>query len=953
LSDIKTVDLINATTGSVTFEAAGWTNVGEIVMEKGLAGGAARFANLQTGVDLGISVAGTLTASYTDGVSVYFSDMNAGDNASFADGNVDFNVAAGNTGVSLSVTSTGDLTLGTVTITAGDGADLDQTDLWASGDLTVGNVMVTLGNSVSMDSLEIDASGSVTIGDISFVQGDNGESNDISISSTDSGDVTVGNISLTIGDYTDTTPASFTLDVYANSGDLTIGNIGAVMGDSGSGLSIDVSNYYGNLTVGSIGVLIGDQTDVNVSIDNNSGTGDVSISFVAVEVGISSSLDVSITSTGISGSSLGDMSIGGLSFVLAEDATGEVSIEHYSYGSLTGTSAETIGALTVGDIDVTLGSDATLSVDITQAMYGTLTADAASAGDLTIGALSANMAIGASLDFNVEVSNTNGGDIGNVAIGDVTIVGDDGASFDWTLDVDNTYADVGSVTVGDFDVTLGVDGQGYVSITITGEDIGTVAIGDMNWTVGVDSVSNSGWWMSVDASGDIGSVTRGDTDVVLGAEASMTYAALSVSASGDIGSVSKGDSTWVLGAGAYASYDYLAVYADGDVGTVTQGDLDVTVGADATYTNSNYLSVTASGTVDSVTMGDITAMVDAGGDFYFYVSVSGDDGVGAVSVGDISLTTEGGDRAEVWVQVDSTGGDIGSVTIGDIELVASGTAAATFSLDVNAAAGALDSLSIGNVDLSSTVSSTVNVNILSTAALLTDADITIDAFTLHGSGAYVFNVGNATYTGDITLNNLVVDVTATATGAYDIADLLVGVLTTGDITLGTIDYSGYSYTGGSTGVDINVAGYLGDIVVIGSDQDDTITDNTETNVLTGNDGADTFSFVYVDADGVGLSLAAADVITDFEHGVDVIELDTTSASTADQYYEGTAATFAAFKTLAETQMTSSPEDNVVAIQVGSDVYVAVDMDNEDEIDTVIVLTGASITTLNFADFSFV
>jgi hypothetical protein len=272
---------------------------------------------------------------------------------------------------------------------------------------------------------------------------------------------------------------------------------------------------------------------------------------------------------------------------------------------------------------------------------------------------------------------------------------------------------------------------------------------------------------------------------------------------------------------------------------------------------------------------------------------------------------------------------------------------------VNAAAGALGALSIGNVDLSSTVSSTVNVNILSTAALLTDADITIDAFTLHGSGAYVFNVGNATYTGDITLNNLVVDVTATATGAYDISDLLVGVLTTGDITLGTIDYSGYSYTGGSTGVDINVAGYLGDIVVIGSDQDDVITDNDETNVLTGNGGADTFSFVYVDADGVGLSLAAADVITDFEHGVDVIELDTTSASTADQYYEGTAATFAEFKTLAETQMTSSPEDNVVAIQVGNDVYVAVDMDNEDEIDTVIVLTGASITTLNFADFAFV
>jgi hypothetical protein len=277
----------------------------------------------------------------------------------------------------------------------------------------------------------------------------------------------------------------------------------------------------------------------------------------------------------------------------------------------------------------------------------------------------------------------------------------------------------------------------------------------------------------------------------------------------------------------------------------------------------------------------------------------------------------------------------------------------TVSLDVDAAAGELGSLVLGDIDLSSSLSSSVDVNILTTAALLTDADITIDAFTLRGSGAYQFDVGFATYTGDITINNLVVDVTATATGVYDISDLLVGVLTTGDLTLGTVDYSGYSYTGGSTGVDIDVSGYLGDIVVIGSDQDDTITDNTETNTLTGNDGADVFSFVYVDADGVGLSLAAADVITDFVHGEDVIELDTTAASTADAYYEGTATTFAEFKTLAETQMTSSPEDNVVAVQVGSDVYVAVDMDDNDEIDTVIVLTGVSTSSLNFADFAFV
>ncbi|MDF2466745.1 MAG: hypothetical protein K0Q43_4980, partial [Ramlibacter sp.] len=375
LQDIKTIELINADSATVSFQAAGWTNIGEIVMESGLAGGAARFANLQAGVDLGISVAGTLSASYTDGVSVYFSDMNAGDNAAFVDGNVSFNLAADSTGASLSVSSTGDLTLGSVTVTAGDGASFDDTDLWASGDLTVGNIMVTLGNSVSMDSLEIDASGSVTIGDLTFVQGDNGESNDISISSTDSGDVTVGNISLTIGDYTDTTPAEFSFDVYAESGNLTVGNITGVLGDSGNGLSIDISNYYGNLNVGSVGLIAGDSTSLSLEIGNWSGTGDVAVGFVAMEVGISSSLDLEISATGTSGDNVGSLTVNGLSFVLAEDADGEVDVIHSSTGTLTGTSAETIGALTVGNIDMNLGSDATLDVSITQAMWGAVTAD--------------------------------------------------------------------------------------------------------------------------------------------------------------------------------------------------------------------------------------------------------------------------------------------------------------------------------------------------------------------------------------------------------------------------------------------------------------------------------------------------------------------------------------------------------------------------------------------------
>lgn len=967
VKDIATVQLINADAGTINFDAGSWTNIGEIVMDSGTSGGVAFFDNLEAGVDLVLSVDGGLSASYTDGVFVELG-ADKGDSVSLVDGNLTVTVADSNT-AGFYISSTGDLALGDIALTQGDNGSFSSSSIVAGGDLTIGNLVIELGDSSDMGDADIIAANNLTMGDITLVQGDNGGSNDLTISSSSSGDVTVGDISIAIGDNTGS--HEFTFDIYANSGNITVGNITGTIGDSTTGLNVTVEAYVGSVTVGDIMLTAGAASTtgdggINLNISDWDSSGDVTVGDIAVTVGQSATLDVEISATGNSGTTadgaaaaLGDMTLGNLTFNLAEDATGSVDIEHYTTGTLTGSSAETIGALTIGDIAINLGADATIDVSITQAMYGTQTSGT-TIGDVTIGNLDVELGIGASASVSVEVTNNASGDIGSVTMGDVTAVGDDGSWFEYTLDVSATAGDVGSVTVGNVDVELGVDAGGYFSITINADNIGTVDIGDIDWTVGISSDGNEGWWMGIYAAGDIESVTRGDTTVVLGADASNTYAALSVTATGDIGSVTKGDISYVLGAGAYASYDYLAVYADGNVGTVTQGNLDVTVGADATFTSDNYVSVTASGTIDTVTVGDIAADVAAGGSFDYYVKVSGDAGVGDVTVGDITLSSDGGDLANLTVEVVANTGDIGSVTVGDITLTAAGTSTVSVTIEANGS-GELGALNIGNVDLSASVSSSVAVNILtnSVTVLGTDADITIDSFTLQGSGAYQFNVGYAAYAGDITLNNVVVDVSATTSGMYDLTGLLAGVLTTGDVTLGTVDYSHYAVTTDTVpavdGAVIDVSGFAGDIVVIGSDGDDTITDNTETNTLTGNDGADTFSFVTMNANGTGLTLAKADVITDFEHGVDVIELDVSNAASfsADAYYEGSAASFSAFLTLATTQMTSSPEDNLVAVQVGNDVYVAVDMDNGDSVDTVIVLTGVSTSSLNFADFSFV
>ena len=169
----------------------------------------------------------------------------------------------------------------------------------------------------------------------------------------------------------------------------------------------------------------------------------------------------------------------------------------------------------------------------------------------------------------------------------------------------------------------------------------------------------------------------------------------------------------------------------------------------------------------------------------------------------------------------------------------------------------------------------------------------------------------------------------------------------GTITLGDIDYSAYG-----AAASIDVSGYEGAGSIIGSDFADTITDNDGTNVLTGGDGADIFSFVAANAN---ITEATADKITDFVSGLDTIQFDVSGADTFDAstYYEGTYASFAAFMAGAATQMTSSPEDNLIAGQVGSDVWLAIDLDGGDAVDTVIQLSGVNISTLNFADFDFV
>ena len=160
--------------------------------------------------------------------------------------------------------------------------------------------------------------------------------------------------------------------------------------------------------------------------------------------------------------------------------------------------------------------------------------------------------------------------------------------------------------------------------------------------------------------------------------------------------------------------------------------------------------------------------------------------------------------------------------------------------------------------------------------------------------------------------------------------------------MGNIDYSAY-------GMDalIDASGYLGAPSITGSAFNDTISDNSGTNVMTGGGGADVF---VVDPTNANTLETFVDVITDFEVNIDKVSVTITDPVSADEYFESIYADYDAFLADAAVQMSSSPEDEIVAGQVGSDTYVAFDMDGGDAPDTVVQLVGIGINDLDFNDF---
>lgn len=843
--------------------------------------------------------------------------------------------------------------IGSVNLTQGvDGLNVWVDGLNAGASLSIANVTGTLSTTYT-DNLwtEIKATGgsgssiSYVGGVVTGTVGVNAQDVGFSQSATaDNVDITIGNITIAPG-----ADGIATSDVFAwieNSedlgGDITVGNVSLSGG------------FYDWLTISNTDHTTASDA-VNTTVGNVVITGKAAGGWVG--------LDISQTSTGATG----NVTVGDVTMTQSgKNGSMSVSVDNYSYGWTNGTAMT--GSLAVGNVSLTGGSGVTMDVSISQ--YASSTGDA-TVGDLSInsiavsvGAKNATSTGDADIWINNEayVYGTGAATVGNVSIGGQLYEVAQSSSGSITIESyarsAGGVATVGNVGIGDQIIKLATDAYFSYEVSITATagsgtaDVGAVSIGGLNATVGIGATLTYDVSISAVATGsasvgavNVGAVTATADD---GGEIDME---VSVWSSGDVDQVTFGSESYTLGVQATVSVD-IDVSGSGDVAGVTFGNVTGTANKLGGFFSASH-NVWAGGTLGDVSMGNVTLSAGKTADAWAYLYAQGTDAVGNVTVGDVSVTAAGA------------------------------TASGWFSVTANAGAGGTaGNLTIGNVTLSSTAGANVSAGMLAglygatgtTGGTLTTGNIAItvgeSAKTAGGwAGIDLTNDLGAVKVGNITLTASGARTTADTTMAYD-ADITITAatsITVGNIavvgssgagannfatftniltlnagttkTIGTVDYS--AFTSKAT---IDVSGFKGAGTVIGGTKADVITDNSGVNTLTGGAGGDTFTLVSTNK---GLTAATVDTISDFSlSGGDKIDVALNSALDPNvNYGENTYADFAAFVTGA-----NAANKEVFVGQVGSDSYVAFDIDEDGTVDFMAKLTGVTLATIDVTAF---
>ena len=823
------------------------------------------------------------------------------------------------------------------------------TDDVTVGDITVGNISVQLNNNASLTmtisnyaaASKGDATvGDITVGNISATVADSGNayvyiSNYAYVGTT--GDATVGNV--TVGNVTFNVGITATAYLYvsnsaiayvgdATAGDVTIGNISATVADSGyARMYIDNSAYVGTT---------GDATVGNVKVGN-----------VTFNVGTNAAASLTIYNYAsvddVGNATAGDITIGNISATVAKSGNAYVYISNYAYVETTGDA--TVGDITVGNVTFNVGKTAKAYLSVSNSAIAYV--GNATAGDITIGNISATVADSGYARMYISnyayVSATGDATVGNVTVGNVTF--NVGARVAWLQgayltiynyasvdDVGNATA--GDITIGNISATVADSGYAYAYISnyayvgSTGDaTVGNVKVGNVTFNVGKNATASLYVYNS--ATAYVGNATAGDITVgnisATVADKGNAYAYID-------NNVVAGTSSLPGGTG------------DATVGNVKVGNVTFNVGKTATanlyVSNSAVNYGIGTVTVGDITVGNISAtLAKTNGNAQFYISnyalgnATGDVTVGNVTVGDVTFNVGKNAVASLTISNYAVASGFGNVTAGDITVgnitvtLSQSGALAKVNL-YNFASAAIDNATVGDIKVGN-----ITVSANNTAG-------TVSFFFIATNTASAGILGTASI-GNITVGNITVsDVVVSSNNLATLTNWFI-TSTSGTITVGNVDYSGYK----SSGATIDLSGFRGAPVVKGTINADIITDTTDTNAIylgkvgagPGDGQIDTVTFRQGNS---GKTLTTCDKVYNFESGTDVLQIINVLGGLATVNSGGYFPNFAAFFLNANNSILGGTD--IFYGYVVSDSFIAVDYNNDSVLDYVIQVVGVNI-----------
>lgn len=824
---------------------------------------------------------------------------------------------------------------------------------------------------VEANGLSVDVDLEIVDGDYNYIRGTFTNDWYVSVGAT-------GDLSFINGNITGVADKSGDLYVYfdaqsSEAADLVIGDVTmSAVGGEGDSATLELyqtDDIGSDITVGNISIT--GFVDIDVTIENTSHTSDddvahsITVGNITLVAGTDASLTIS--NTGYDQAAIGNVTIGNVSMTVGESGDAYIYIAN-GFGEDSDDFA--IGNTTVGNVTMNLGAYSTGTFELSNEAIG----DNVVAGNLAVGNIVLNLGNGATLDFTIDryVEGDTSTSVGSMTIGDMSVnVGID-ASFTGyiTNEVDAYSNDASDVSVGLFkmgNLNAIVDDGAYfylsVDASVYGSDddisVGSYQFGNSFIQAGADA--DATYTFDFYAEGDIGSVTRGDVTLVALKDGYVDFnETFDLSTTdADLGSYKAGNITMTAGeiGDVYYSIDFNA-YSDSNIGTITLGNVAVNaIGKSASASFS--LSATDADIMDigKITYGNVSVIAtgeSAWADFNSYVCV--DDDIAGGQFGTVTVSANGKNASASFSASFDGNGDVDAVTVGNVALTAIGEGA---SVDFNlymTADGTGGTMTVGNIAMVVTatakkVGTEIDVNIDNSASDGGDivvGNISLSSVSVRASDDTLMTYDADVYIdadGDLTIGSITVvggDVDSELNDWSTLSNWL-HLTADGTITVGNVDYSGYTGKSSVTGI-IDLSSYRGAAVIKGSARKDNIFDTEDTNQIYGGASADKFVF---SADNHGKTIATMDKIMDFSYsGGDTI--DAGAAGNETEYNEGTFGSFADFVSAANSGDKNYFVGNVTG---AGGLIIAVDTDADDAVDYMIQLVGVtSLSNIDLATF---